>query len=70
MNRARILGTAFFLIIGGMLPLMAQSNTSGVVPRLVNYSGNSGRVIEAQGKNVYRPGRQTAQRFTIRASPY
>jgi hypothetical protein len=35
------------LIISGTLSLMAQSNTGGVVPRLVNYSG---KAVDAQGK--------------------
>jgi hypothetical protein len=38
MNRAAIVLTVWVLIISGTLPLMAQSNAGGVVPRLVNYS--------------------------------
>ncbi len=47
MNRACSFLTVFVLIISGSFSLMAQSNTSGVVPRLVNYSG---KAVDAQGK--------------------
>jgi hypothetical protein len=49
MNRAYIVLTVWVLIISGMLPLMAQSNAGGVVPRLVNYSG---KAVDAQGKTL------------------
>jgi hypothetical protein len=49
MNRASIVLTVWVLIISGRLPLMAQSNPGGVVPRLVNYSG---KAVDAQGKTL------------------
>ena len=49
MNRAYIVLTVWVLIISGMLPLIAQSNAGGVVPRLVNYSG---KAVDAQGKTL------------------
>jgi hypothetical protein len=49
MNRAYIVLTVWVLIISGRLPLMAQSNAGGVVPRLVNYFG---KAVDAQGKTL------------------
>jgi len=48
-NRAYIVLTVWVVIISGMLPLIAQSNAGGVVPRLVNYSG---KAVDAQGKTL------------------
>lgn len=49
MKRITVFVTACLLILGGMLPLMAQNNTAAevVVPRLVNYSG---KALDAQGR--------------------
>ena len=49
MNRAYIVLTVWVLIISGMLPLIAQSNPGGVVPRLVN---DSGKAVDAQAKTL------------------
>ena len=49
MNRAYIVLTVWVLIISGRLPLMAQSNAGGVVPRLLNYCG---KAVDAQGKTL------------------
>ena len=49
MNRAYIVLTVWVVIISGMLPLIAQSNAGGVVPRLVNYCG---KAVDAQGKTL------------------
>jgi hypothetical protein len=49
MKRAYIVLTVWVLIISGMLPLIAQNNADGVVPRLVNYSG---KAVDAQGKTL------------------
>jgi len=48
-NRAYIVLTVWVVIISGMLPLIAQSNAGGVVPRLVNYSG---KAVDAQAKTL------------------
>jgi len=56
MNRAYIVLTVWVLIINGRLPLMAQSNAGGVVPRLVNYSG---KAVDAQGKTLRGVARVT-----------
>jgi hypothetical protein len=49
MKRITVFVTACLLILGCMVPLMAQNNTNTgvVVPRLVNYSG---KALDAQGR--------------------
>jgi hypothetical protein len=49
MNAHILFLTVWVLIISRMLPLMAQSNASGVVPRLVNYCG---KAVDAQRKTL------------------